>query len=430
MSKVKIQGHASGSGTLTLGAPNTDSDRTITLPDTTGTLLDENSSVPAANLTGTVADARISALTASKLTGALPAISGASLTSLPAQKVNPNLIINGAMQVAQRSTSTVAQANDSNEGFATLDRWSVEFGNSAGGTITTSQDTESPAGFGYSTKLDVTTAATASGNELIFIRQTLEAQDMRTSGWEYTSASSDITLSFWVRNSKTGIYCIALNASDASRMYTAEYTVSSANTWEKKTITIPGEANLVFNNDTNSGLFVAFMLDNASGRYGTAGSWATGNHYGTSNQVNFLDSTSNVMYLTGVKLEIGDTATDYVHRSYAEELALCQRYYQKTSNGTWAGFFSGSANLYFSVNLTCPLRASPTVGFTTVSGGANFTAVQHDNTDSSSSTPTVNANLSDSTNLQLVCGGFDDGSDMRMAQMYTGNNYLTFSAEI
>jgi hypothetical protein len=87
MAKVKIQGHASGTGILTVTAPNTSTDRTITLPDTTGTLLDENSSVPAANLTGTVADARISALTASKLTGALPAISGASLTNLPAQGI-------------------------------------------------------------------------------------------------------------------------------------------------------------------------------------------------------------------------------------------------------------------------------------------------------------------------------------------------------
>jgi len=87
MAKVKITGHASGTGVLTVTAPNTSTDRTITLPDTTGTLLDENSSVPAANLTGTVADARISALTASKLTGALPAISGASLTSLPVQGI-------------------------------------------------------------------------------------------------------------------------------------------------------------------------------------------------------------------------------------------------------------------------------------------------------------------------------------------------------
>ena len=427
MSKVKIQGHASGSGTLTLGAPNTDSDRTITLPDTTGTLLDENSSVPAANLTGTVADARISALTASKLTGALPAISGASLTSLPAQKVNPNLIINGAMQVAQRSTSTVAQANDSNEGFATLDRWSVEFGNSAGGTITTSQDTESPAGFGYSTKLDVTTAATASGNELIFIRQTLEAQDMRTSGWEYTSASSDITLSFWVRNSKTGIYCIALNASDASRMYTAEYTVSSANTWEKKTITIPGEANLVFNNDTNSGLFVAFMLDNASGRYGTAGSWATGNHYGTSNQVNFLDSTSNVMYLTGVKLEIGDTATDYIHRSYAEELALCQRYFINLhSNVVYPGF-ANNAQTQFGVALPVPLRGSPTGSLT----AGNKTTRRHNGSQDVTETAVTTASWGADRNvIGLGVSGFSSNTDGYAVNFGMGQGVLSLDSEI
>jgi len=97
MSKVKIQGHASGSGVLTLTAPNTSTDRTITLPDTTGTLLDENSSVPAANLTGTVADARISALAASKLTGALPAISAANLTAIPAANITGTLpAISGA----------------------------------------------------------------------------------------------------------------------------------------------------------------------------------------------------------------------------------------------------------------------------------------------------------------------------------------------
>jgi len=255
--------------------------------------------------------------------------SGANLTGITAP--NPNIIINGAMQVAQRSaSSTVAQANDSNEGYATLDRWSLQFGNNAGGTITTSQDTESPAGFGTSYKLDVTTAdASISGNEIVYASQTIEAQNMRNSGWEYTSTSSDITLSFWVRSSKTGTYCVILVALDTSYMYTAEYTVSSADTWEKKTITVPGHASLVFNNDTGAGLQVGFMLGNASGRYGTAGSWATGNHWGTSNQVNFLDSTSNVMYLTGVKLEVGDTATDYIHRSYAEELRLCQRYYQR-----------------------------------------------------------------------------------------------------
>ena len=104
MSKVKIQGHASGSGVLTITAPNTSTDRTITLPDTTGTLLDENSSVPAANLTGTVADARISALTASKLTGALPAISGASLTGITTGKILQ--VVSGTPRSSNASTTT------------------------------------------------------------------------------------------------------------------------------------------------------------------------------------------------------------------------------------------------------------------------------------------------------------------------------------
>ena len=241
-----------------------------------------------------------------------------------------NLIINGAMQVAQRSTSAVAQANDSNEGYATLDRYSLEFGNSAGGTITTSKDSESPTGFGSSYKLNVTTADTSvDTNHLVFFAQCIEAQTLRSCGWDYTSASSYLTLSFWVKNSKTGIYCVAFNTYDTARQYTAEYTISQANTWEKKTITIPGNSALTFNDDNGAGLEVHFMLANASGRYGSAGSWTSGNAWGTSNQVNFLDSTSNVGYWTGIQLEVGSTATDFEHRSYGEELALCQRYYER-----------------------------------------------------------------------------------------------------
>ncbi len=206
-------------------------------------------------------DTVASGLASSKLTGALPAISGASLTSLPDQKINPNLIINGAMQVAQRNSGTVAQANSSNEGYATLDRFALQFGNNAGGTITTSQSTTSPDGFGTSYKLDVTSADTSVGDtELVYVQNVIEAQDMANSGWDYTDSSSKITLSFWVRNSKTGTYCVAFqNYDGGDRMYTAEYTVSTADTWEKKTVTIPGNSNLSFNLDNGAGLAVYFI---------------------------------------------------------------------------------------------------------------------------------------------------------------------------
>ena len=372
MAKVKITGHASGSGVLTITAPNTSTDRTVTLPDSTGTLLDTTSG-----------------LDATKLSGNLPAINGASLTNLPSK--GKNLVINGAMQVAQRSTGTVAQANDSNEGYATLDRYSLEFGNSAGGTITTSQDTESPTGFGTSYKLNVTTADTSvDTNHIVFVRHSIEAQNMRQSGWDYTSSSSNITLSFWVKNSKTGIYCASVFLSDSgSRMYTTEYTVSQANTWEKKTITMPGDSNLVFNNDTGDGLAIYFMLANASGRQGVAGAWGT-NRYGTSNQVNFLDSTSNVAYITGIQLEVGSVATDFEHRSYGEELALCQRYCQVWAEAgdalCVAGKGQGSTAIDFLWPLAVPLRASPTVS-QTGSGWRAFRPTA--NLVQSSATPTV-----------------------------------------
>jgi len=143
-------------------------------------------------------------------------------------------------------------------------------------------------------------------------------------------------------------------------MYTAEYTVSSADTWEKKTIVIPGESNLVFNEDTGSGLELLFMLANASGRYGAAGSWTTGNHYGTSNQVNFLDSTSNIMYLTGVKLEIGDTATDYVHKS-SKPLPVSSLKTRLDSPGITIVFFSqvsADETVYSAVYILLPESAA------------------------------------------------------------------------
>ena len=288
-------------------------------------------------------DTVASGLASSKLTGALPAISGAALTGIT-EPPRKNLIINGAMQVSQRSDGQVAQANSSNEGYATLDRFALQFGNNAGGTITTSQTTVSPDGFGTAYKLNVTGADTSvSGNEIVYVQQVIEAQNIINSGWNFTSTSSYLTLSFWVRNSKTGTYCVAFDNLDAEKMYTVEYTVSQADTWEKKTVTIPGASNLSFNLDNGAGIGLYFMLANASGRYGSAGSWVSPPAYGTSNQVNFLDNTSNIMYLTGVKLEVGSTATDFQHRTYGEELALCQRYYI-TTNGQHDGSYGKKAS--------------------------------------------------------------------------------------
>ena len=246
---------------------------------------------------------------------------------------NRNLIINGAMQVAQRGTSA-SVSDGSNEGYQTLDRFKFDYGNNAGGVATISQDTTVPSGYGFSNsyKVDVTTADTSlDSTHQIFFRTILEAQNIRNSGWNYTSASSFITLSFWAKSSKAGTYNIAFRASDVGALYyLVEYTLV-ADTWKKVTATIPGDSSLVFNNDNGNGLEIRWNLALGTDRNdGTANQWnsVSSNNAGTSNQVNFFDSTSNNFYLTGVQLELGEQATPFEHRSFGDELARCQRYYE------------------------------------------------------------------------------------------------------
>jgi len=334
---------------------------------------------------------------ANMVTGAVPvANGGTALTSGFANGRTNNqmapLIVNGDMAVAQRNTGTVAQADSSNEGYATVDRFQTQFANSAGGTITTSRDTTAPTGFGQSMKFDVTSADTSVGStHVVYTSQTVEAQVMRNSGWDYTSSSSYITLSFQIRSSKTGTYCVFLYTNDGSaKMYTAEYTVSSADTWEQKVIAIPGNSNLTFNNDSGNGVQIGWTWACGTDRDGTAETWSD-LAFATSNQVNFLDSTSNVAYITGVQLEVGQftssTLPAFQHESFGDNLARCQRYYNMLASGAVAttnggynerlgvGYFQGSSLFFFIRDLPVALRANPTIE--TVSG-TNYFNVSRD----------------------------------------------------
>ena len=322
---------------------------------------------------------------ANMVTGATPvANGGTALTSGFANGRTNNqmapLIVNGDMAVAQRNTGTVAQADGSNEGYATVDRMQTTFGNSAGGTITTSRDTTAPTGFGQSMKFDVTGADTSLGStHIVYTEHTLEAQVIRNSGWNYTSSSSYLTLSFQIRSSKTGTYCVYLQTNDGTAyQYTQEYTISSADTWEQKVLTFPGNSNLTFNNDNGKGLIVAWVWAVGSGRYGSAGSWTTSNAYGTSNQVNFLDSTDNIAYITGVQLEVGQftssTLPPFQHESFGDNLARCQRYHTKITRGVadtsiCTGRWYNSSNVGGMFHLPTSMRSTPTLSIVT---GTNY----------------------------------------------------------
>jgi hypothetical protein len=246
-----------------------------------------------------------------------------------------NLIINGAMLISQRGTS---QASITSSGYYNIDRFRTALNT---GTVTTSQSTDVPTGEGFSRsfKVDVTTANTSlSGTNFLHVQQAIEGQNLQMLSYG-TSGAKTITLSFFVKSNKTGIYCISLEKTDNTRYdYTAEYTISSANTWEKKTITIVPDSNIqasggAIDNDNGKGFNLKFVLAAGGDRdNGVNNTWnsSTPTH-STPNQVNLLDSTSNEFFLTGVQLEVGDTATSFEHRSYGEELSRCQRYFEKSS---------------------------------------------------------------------------------------------------
>ena len=265
-----------------------------------------------------------------------------------------NLIINGDMQIAQRGTSQTGVANDASEGYNTLDRFGLYYFGNEGGVATVSQDTTVPSDttygkFSKSFKIDVTTADTslgATGSHAI--KQTIESSYIHHSGWDYTSSSSKITLQFWAQSVKAGDYHIMFRCHDASgeRYYISKYTLV-ANTWKHIEIVVPGDSNLVFNDDNGEGLEVRWMLSAGDDRNdATADTWfAPGSDYDqtTNTQVNFFDSTDNNFFLTGVQLEVGDVASGFEHLPFDIQLTRCLRYYYDLAS---TGIISPGAPTY------------------------------------------------------------------------------------
>ena len=269
-----------------------------------------------------------------------------------------NLIINGAMQVAQRGTSSTSITSG---GYKTVDRWTLEY--SSLGTWTQSQSTDVPSGsgFAYSLKMDCTTAdASPSAGDRLIVNQRLEGQDLQQLA-KGTSSAKKLTVSFWVKSSKTGTYIFELYDGDNTRQVSKSYTIDSANTWEQKTITIDGDTSGAFTNDANLSLYVQWWL--GSGTTFTSGtlntSWASATNANRAvGQVNLADDTANDWYITGVQLEVGTVATPFEHRSYGEELQLCSRYYQLVEGGP---FGSVTSSVFYGATVGfSQMRATPT----------------------------------------------------------------------
>ena len=322
----------------------------------------------------------MSTLNVSNLAGPSSTGTAATLSSINGGPISGtrNRIINGDMRIDQRNAGAAVAFSGGANGYC-LDRWFYFVGN--GGAATVQRSTVAPPGFTNSLLYTVTTAdASVAAGDYATLEQKIEGVNVADFAFG-TAAASTVTLSFWVRSSVTGTYCATLRGSANNRVYVAEYSISAANTWERKTLTIPGDTGGVWYTDSNVGVHVNFCLMVGSNWLQAAGSWGNTTYgFGSANQTNLMATNGATFYITGVQLEAGTVATAFERRPYGQELALCQRYFELGNlNGMMTSYIAGGYNLHIGFYLwKITKRAVPTVGTASVTnyqpGGGTGTA--------------------------------------------------------
>jgi hypothetical protein len=286
-----------------------------------------------------------------------------------------NRIINGAMQIDQRNNGASTTINSGASTY-TLDRW-LASGTASAGVFTVVQSTSTPpANFSNFLRTTVTTIdSSLAATDFYGVSQRIEGFNIADLNWGSANART-VTLSFWVRSSLTGTFTGALNATTASTAsYVFSYTINAANTWEQKSVTIPGPTIGTFNSTNGIGLGLWFMLALGSTYTGSANAWTASAIYGVSGATNVMATNGATFDITGVMLEVGTQATTFTTAggSYGAELALCQRYYQAfqvTSDWGNASGYGMAAGTYLT-----EMRAVPTATYTPSSGSILATSM-------------------------------------------------------
>ena len=345
-----------------------------------------------------------------------------------------NIIINGDMSIAQRGTSTTSISSGSN--YYTVDRNKVFVSN--GGTWSMSQETDAPSGQGFvkSLKMDCTTAnASLNASSYVFVSQRFEGQMLQYLK-KGTSSAESLTASFWVKSNKTGTYILEIKDADNSRTINKSYTISSADTWEKKTITFDGDTTGTLDNDNNQSIQFNFYL--AAGTDWTSGTLQTswGSQVDANRavgQVNLADSTANEWYITGVQLEAGTTASEFEFLPFDVNLERCQRYfisYGGDNSYETFGFGMCYSTTEALVNVPFPttMRSSPSVSTENL---ANYASRSGSQTGGAPSSLVNDFSSTKVGNIQLA--GLSSMTDKNALRLYTNNstaNRLEFSAEL
>ena len=300
-----------------------------------------------------------------------------------------NMIINGQMFINQRNgTSSYTVPNATGGSYGGPDRWAINEATDGSVSVNIDGDPYSGNGDGsdvqeFAKAMQIACTGTdtslASTQNLHFF-QNIEAYNTTRLGWG-TPGAKPATLSFWVRSNVAGTYCVGLENNAVNKTCIREYTVKPGNKWQKVALTFPGPTDGTWEATNAIGIRVRFCLSSGT-QYddGIDGQWVVGDELTTGNQVNFMSSTSNRFFITGVQLEVGKNATDFEHRSYGEELALCQRYYWEIGSyatGNWAPlsmFIGGSATRAFgSIRTPVTMRAHPAITFSNLNLHSTYT---------------------------------------------------------
>ena len=353
-----------------------------------------------------------------------------------------NLIINGGMQVAQRGTSATSLSSG---GYKTLDRWQYYVNAFDELRTTMSQDSSVPtgadSGFSKSLKLDCTTAESAiAADENLRIWQIIEAQNLVQLGYG-TSGAKTCTLSFYVKSSLTGTYAVSFWCQDPNRNISKTYTINSANTWEKKTITIPGDTGGTgINIDNGEGMRINWFL-NAGSNFtstNTNNQWdtfASGRH-AFGHTAAWGTNTSHDFFITGVQFEVGDSATDFEHRSFGEELLACQRYYYHIKYDDSQMTYLGAGGVYTTslgmliLQLPVEMRVRPS-SITQSGTASHYTVWGNASTTALSSVPAIRASGSKKVcAIDMTFSSLNSATGTYVYRIANAAGYIGVNAEL
>jgi len=405
MSSVIIAGDVSG--TVTLQAPSAAGSTVLTLPATTGTV----AVLPTA-------------------TSVLPEASGGTGTTTGYYGFK-NRIINGAMVIDQRNAGAAVSTAITSAPYS-VDRWLIYGTQAAKFTCQQNQGSVTPpAGFANYLGTTSSSAYSVISTDIFEIQQRIEGYNIADLAWGTASAAT-VTLSFWVRSSLTGTFGGSLG--NGSRSYPFTYTISSANTWEQKTVTVAGDTSGTWAATTASGIAVTFSLGSGSTYNGTSGAWAAGNLLSATGATSVVGTSGATFYITGVQLEKGSTATSFDYRPYGTELALCQRYYYKVKAKDAAsrlgmGWVTTTTTALVQTTFPVTMRTNPTS--LEQSGTAGDYRIEYTNTAQTCSTVPIftSADAWGAITIPAVSSGLTAGQGAFLRSI-NSNAYLAWSVEL